>query len=87
METGYSARPEQQPAVLDNASAGAPDYHQVSAQPKAVETHGGQDVPLYADGPDAHLFRGVMEQNVIFHVMIDALGLADRATGPRRASP
>jgi alkaline phosphatase len=38
--------------------------------------HGVADVPLYAGGPRAHLFHGVQEQNVIFHVMVDALGLA-----------
>ena len=40
-----------------------------------METLGGEDVPLYADGPIAHVFHGVLEQNVIFHVMVDALGL------------
>ena len=43
--------------------------------PMAYESHGGEDVPLYADGPHAYLFRGVMEQNVIFHVMVEAMGL------------
>ena len=43
--------------------------------PMRSETHGGEDVPLYADGPYAHLFHGVLEQNVIFHVMAEALGL------------
>lgn len=43
--------------------------------PFSSETHGGEDVPLYADGPQAHLFSGVMEQNVIFYVMCAALGL------------
>jgi len=43
--------------------------------PLAKETHGGEDVPLYADGPQAHLFHGVIEQNVIFHVMAAAMGL------------
>jgi len=38
------------------------------------ETHAGEDVPLYAAGPRAHLVGGVMEQNVIFHVIAEALG-------------
>lgn len=33
------------------------------------ETHGGQDVAIYATGPLAHLFHGVQEQNYIAHVM------------------
>ena len=61
--------------VLTNALTTAPDYRQEATVRMAVETHGGEDVPLYADGPQAHLFRGVIEQNVIFHVMVDALGL------------
>jgi alkaline phosphatase len=40
----------------------------------AGESHGGEDVPLYAAGPRAHLVGGVIEQNVIFHVIAEALG-------------
>jgi alkaline phosphatase len=39
------------------------------------ETHAGEEVSIYADGPRAHLFRGTLEQNVIYHIMADALGL------------
>ncbi len=42
-------------------------------QPAAVlmddETHGGEDVAIFARGPMAHLFHGVHEQNYIAHVM------------------
>lgn len=34
-----------------------------------VETHGGEDVGIWAIGPWAHLFRGTLEQNVIPHIM------------------
>lgn len=40
----------------------------------ASESHAGEDVALYATGPRAHLVGGVIEQNVIFHVMAEALG-------------
>jgi len=33
------------------------------------ETHGGEDVAIYARGPMAHLIHGVKEQNYIGHVM------------------
>ncbi|XP_012280687.1 alkaline phosphatase 4 [Orussus abietinus] len=33
------------------------------------ETHGGEDVAVYAAGPYSHLFRGTFEQNYIAHVM------------------
>ncbi|XP_023229074.1 alkaline phosphatase, tissue-nonspecific isozyme-like [Centruroides sculpturatus] len=33
------------------------------------DTHGGEDVPVYAHGPMSHLFRGVFEQTYIPHAM------------------
>lgn len=51
------------------------NYRQQALIPTGGETHGGQDVPVYASGPNAHLVSGVMEQNVIYHIMADALGL------------
>ena len=41
--------------------------------PLGSETHGGEDVAIYARGPKAHLFQGTLEQNVIYHVMFEAL--------------
>ena len=38
------------------------------------ESHGGEDVALFADGPSSKLVGGVLEQNVIFHVIAQALG-------------
>ena len=46
--------------------------------PLESETHAGEDVAIYASGPGAHLLHGVLEQNVIFHVMADALGLGPK---------
>ncbi len=66
---------------LSTVDTTSPDYLQESMVPLFDETHGGEDVPLYADGPAAHLFRGVIEQNVIFHICVDALGL--KATAPK----
>ena len=51
------------------------DYRQQALIPTGGETHGGQDVPVYASGPKAYLISGVFEQNYIYHVMADALGL------------
>ena len=50
-------------------------FHQQSLIPLKSETHSGEDVAVYADGPDAWLVHGVMEQNVIYHVMRQAMGL------------
>lgn len=38
------------------------------------ETHGGEDVALYATGAGAERVRGVIEQNVIYDIMRAALG-------------
>ena len=51
------------------------NYRQQALVPTWGETHGGQDVPVYASGPNARLVSGLMEQNVIYHIMADALGL------------
>ncbi|KAF2349328.1 Alkaline phosphatase [Trinorchestia longiramus] len=45
------------------------DYKQQSAVPAESETHGGEDVAIYAIGPMSHLFRGVHQQNFIAHAM------------------
>ncbi len=51
-----------------------PDYLQESAVPLRSETHGGEDVPLYAGGPGAQLFHGVQEQSYVYYAMAAALG-------------
>lgn len=60
---------------LRNIDTTNPNFHQEALVPLGSETHAGEDVAIYAGGPRAHLFRGTREQNYIFHVMKDALGL------------
>ena len=55
------------------------NYRQQSLVPSGSETHGGQDVTIYAFGPRAYLFGGVVEQSYIFYVIDDALSLKKRA--------
>ena len=38
------------------------------------ETHGGEDVPVLARGPWAHLFTGVHEQSYFYHAITHATG-------------
>lgn len=45
------------------------DFLQEATVPLDSETHAAEDVAIYARGPGAHAFQGVVEQNVIFHVM------------------
>ncbi|XP_063058118.1 intestinal-type alkaline phosphatase [Engraulis encrasicolus] len=45
------------------------DYEQQSPVPLGSETHGIEDVAIFAQGPMAHLFHGVQEQSYIAHAM------------------
>ncbi|KAG8201790.1 hypothetical protein JTE90_027274 [Oedothorax gibbosus] len=54
---------------LTGANTEDKNYVQQSAVPRRWDTHGGEDVPVYAHGPMAHLFRGVLEQTYIPHAM------------------
>ncbi|XP_014908094.1 alkaline phosphatase, tissue-nonspecific isozyme [Poecilia latipinna] len=45
------------------------NYQAQAAVPLSAETHGGEDVAVFAKGPMAHLLHGVQEQNYIPHVM------------------
>ena len=63
----------------DAAEVTEKNYRQQALIPTGSETHGGQDVTIYASGPRAYLIGGVVEQNYIFHVIDDALNLRNRA--------
>lgn len=65
--------------VLTDEITQDPKFQQQALIPRSSETHGGEDVALFGVGPWAHLVRGTMEQNVIFHIMDHALGLRERA--------
>ena len=45
--------------------------------PLGSETHGGEDVALFATGPGASRVRGVIEQNLIYAIIRKALGWAE----------
>ncbi|KAG3275523.1 intestinal-type alkaline phosphatase 1-like [Ictidomys tridecemlineatus] len=67
------------PGYVQNSTCNRPDvtedeirartYKQQAAVPLSSETHGGEDVAVFARGPKAHLVHGVQEQNYIAHVM------------------
>ena len=59
---------------LTNVDTSNLDFLQEALVPLASETHAGEDVAIFARGPRAHLVRGSMEQNWIFHVMREAYG-------------
>ncbi|KAF7479141.1 Hypothetical predicted protein [Marmota monax] len=47
----------------------APTYKQQAAVPLSGETHAGEDVAVFALGPQAHLVHRVQEQNYIAHIV------------------
>ncbi|MFT5888288.1 MAG: alkaline phosphatase [Zhongshania sp.] len=61
---------------VDTESSG---FHQEALVAMGSETHGGEDVAIYARGPGAALVSGSNEQNVIFHVMEYAADLLNKA--------
>jgi alkaline phosphatase len=48
------------------------DYLQEATVPLGAETHGGEDVGVWARGPGAEAVRGTLEQHVLFHLMVQA---------------
>ena len=49
-----------------------PDYLQESMVPMRAETHGGDDVGIWARGPGSSAVRGSVEQNTVFHFLLQA---------------
>ncbi|XP_023044320.1 alkaline phosphatase, germ cell type-like [Piliocolobus tephrosceles] len=65
---GYALKDGARPDVTESES-GSPEYRQRSAVPLNIETHAGDDVAVFARGPQAHLVPGVQEQSFVAHVM------------------
>ena len=55
---------------LTHVAVNDPDYMQEATIPLKEETHGGEDVAIFATGPGASAFHGEMEQNAIFHIIV-----------------
>ncbi len=60
--------------TVDTESTG---YHQEALIPTSSETHSGEDISLHASGPGSQLVQGVVEQNVVFHLINQSLGLIE----------
>lgn len=55
---------------------------QQAAIPLRSETHAGEDVALYGQGPGADRVRGVIEQNVIYDIIVKAFGWDQTTKNP-----
>jgi alkaline phosphatase len=64
------ARPD-----VSDVDTEAKDYLQQSGITMASETHGGEDVAIYAKGPYSYLFGGTVDENYTYHVMAKAANL------------
>jgi alkaline phosphatase len=71
--SGYQPITDGSSRDLSGTDTANPNYLQEAAVPLGSETHAAEDVAIYAAGPMAHLFQGTVEQNVIYHVMREAL--------------
>lgn len=71
----YSTTPLSGRADLTTVDTQSTGFHQETIVPLSSETHSGEDVSIHAKGPSAHLAQGVVEQNIIFHVINNALQL------------
>lgn len=73
---GAAERPRSYPSVGINATqhAAVPTGTGFGKTAKNSETHGGEDVVLYAKGPSSQNVHGVIEQNKIFDIIVNAFG-------------
>jgi alkaline phosphatase len=57
---------------LANVDTAHPDYLQESLVPLKSESHGGEDVGIWASGPGSAAVRGTVEENTIYHFIVQA---------------
>ncbi|WP_394537905.1 alkaline phosphatase [Lysobacter enzymogenes] len=58
---------------LTRVDTEAPDYMQEALVPTSSETHGGDDVGIWARGPGSAAVRGSVEQNTIYHFLLQSM--------------
>ncbi|NYZ62654.1 alkaline phosphatase [Luteimonas deserti] len=57
---------------LGGVDTAHPDFMQEALVPMKSETHGGDDVGIWARGPGSEAVRGTVEQNVVYHLIVQA---------------
>ncbi|MFT4767459.1 MAG: alkaline phosphatase [Glaciecola sp.] len=71
-DSTYAEAPTTGRKDISDVDTTRPGYHQEALVPLSAETHGGEDVAVYANGPGAEGAMGAIEQNQLFHVMLQA---------------
>jgi alkaline phosphatase len=69
---GRGTRPATGRPDLTDVDTQHPDYMQEAIAPMGNESHGGDDVGIWARGPGSLAVRGSVEQNAIFHFLLQA---------------
>ncbi|KGM53720.1 alkaline phosphatase [Lysobacter daejeonensis GH1-9] len=72
LTSGYQAATKGRPD-LTQVDTEHPDYMQEAIAPLSNESHGGDDVGIWARGPGSNAVRGSVEQNAIYHFMLQAM--------------
>lgn len=81
---GYANGPGHENAGVDleHVDVQAIGFRQPALVPLGDETHGGDDVAVYARGPGSEAVRGVFEQHVLFHLLLQAQPALRAAQAP-----
>ena len=69
---GKGSQPATGRPDLTHVDTQDPDYMQEAIAPMGYESHGGDDVGIWARGPGSAAVRGSVEQNTIFHFLLQA---------------
>ena len=86
--TGRDYTPAKGRPDLSDVDTEAPNYMQEAMFPTSSETHGGDDVGIWARGPGSAAVRGSVEQNAIFHLIVQATPrLRERLCAAKLCSP
>ena len=67
-----SVEPSEGRPDLSHVDTEHPDYLQEALVPLKSESHGGEDVGIWAVGPGSDAVRGTVEQNTIYHFIVQA---------------
>jgi alkaline phosphatase len=67
-----SVEPSEGRPDLSDVDTEHPDYLQEALVPLKSESHGGEDVGIWAIGPGSDAVRGTVEQNTIYHFVVQA---------------
>lgn len=67
LQAAANGRPD-----LSDVDTTDPDYLQEALVPLSNESHGGDDVGIWARGPGSAAVRGSLEQNAIYHIVVQA---------------